>query len=44
MDLFSVAPSYTKWLRFVYSQLVYLKPVEIFKHYVWFQFVSIGYE
>ena len=30
LDLFSVTPTLTLWLRFVYSQLVYLYPVGMF--------------
>ena len=34
LDLFSVAPSSTPWLRFVNSQLVCLLPVGIFNHFM----------
>ena len=49
LDLFSVAPSSTPWLRFVNSQLVWLLPVGIFNHFMFiyhvcFLFVCIGPE
>ena len=34
LDLFSVAPNSTPWLRFVNSQLVCLLPVGIFNHFM----------
>ena len=49
LDLFSVAPSTTPWLRFVYSRLVCLLPVGIFNHFMFiykvcFVFVCVGPE
>ena len=49
LDLFSVTPSSTPWLRFVNSQLVCLLQVGIFNHFMFiynvcFLFVCIGPE
>ena len=45
LDLFSVAPISTSWLRCVNSQLVCLLPVGIFKHFLFISlFICIGPE
>lgn len=41
LDFFSVVPSAVSWLSFVYSQLVCIPPVGVFKHYIYLQFFNV---